>query len=264
MQEIKRTEREKEFIDFQDQLTAFIYRLVTNRQDTEDLTQETYIKAFKKLDTFREESSFKTWVFAIACNLAKDHLRKQDRWDVDYQDNCRTATFASRDIQMAMGNIAMSSPQGKFELKEHIDYCFTCMAKTLPIEEQICLMLKEIFDLKVAEIMHIAQLTEGQVKYALSKSRKSMVNIFDGRCALVHKKGVCHQCSELNGMFNPKQDFQQKALELKMVQEKDTNDSEHLFDLRVKLVKAIDPINADGYDLHNYMLENLPSHSTKK
>jgi len=41
------------------------------------------------------------------------------------------------------------------------------------------------------------------VKYYLHAGRSKMIGIFDGRCALINKEGVCHQCSELNGIFNP-------------------------------------------------------------
>ena len=70
----------------------------------------------------------------------RDFKAGQARWKEDYQDQCRTATYASTDIQATMADIAQNSTQGKFELKEHIDYCFTCMAKTLMLEEQVCLI----------------------------------------------------------------------------------------------------------------------------
>lgn len=254
-------EYQKEYISFQDELKSFIYRLVTNKQDTEDIVQETYIKAAKNIESFRGDSTFKTWVFAIATNYAKNFLKDKKRWHEDYQDNCRTATYASKEIQQTMFEITQNSPQGKYVLKEHLDYCFTCMSKTLSLEEQVCLMLKEMYGFKVKEIMQITQLSEGKVKHALADSRKRMINIFEGRCSLIGKQGACYQCTELNGMFNPQQDAEAEARKLKLVKEKSKANYEQLFDLRLELVKGIDPIKAEGFDFHNYMLENLPEHS---
>jgi len=48
--------------------------------------------------------------------------------------------------------IRTTSPQGQFEIKEHIAFCFTCIAKSLPLEQQISLLLKEVYEFKVNEI----------------------------------------------------------------------------------------------------------------
>ena len=122
------------------------------------------------------------------------------------------------------------------------------------------LILKEVYEFKVAEIEIIAGLSQGQVKYGLTNARARLRNIFDNRCSLINKTGACHQCSELNGMFNLQQVFAEEAVKLKMIKEKDKTNHEQLLQLRLQLVKNIDPVNAQGFNLHNYMLENVPNH----
>ncbi|WP_299466031.1 RNA polymerase sigma factor [uncultured Microscilla sp.] len=249
-----------QFVEFRPSLSSYIYRLVAHHQNTEDIVQEAYIKAFQHLAKFRGESSFKTWVFAIATNLAKDFLKKEQRWQEDYQDRCREATYASQEIQQTMADIAQNSTYGQFVLREHIDYCFTCISKTLMLEEQVCVILKEVYAFKVREIEVIMELSEGQVKYGLANARARLRHIFDNRCSLINKNGACHQCSELNGMFNPKQVFAVEANKVEMVKAQDKANHEQLLNLRLQLIQSIDPINAQGFDLHNYMLENMPHH----
>ena len=58
------------FAAFQPQLKSYLYRLLANRNDAEDLTHDTFIRAFDQLHTFKGESTLKTWVFRIATNLA--------------------------------------------------------------------------------------------------------------------------------------------------------------------------------------------------
>jgi len=53
-------------------------------------------------------------------------------------------------LQARMRDIVKNSPAEKYEFHEHIDYCFTCIAKTLEIEQQLALILKEIYDFKIA------------------------------------------------------------------------------------------------------------------
>lgn len=55
----------------------FVYRLVGNRADAEDITQETFFKAWKNLKKYHNDKSFKTWIYTIAHNTAIDALRKR-------------------------------------------------------------------------------------------------------------------------------------------------------------------------------------------
>src|ERR1700761_6937015 len=73
------------------QLKSYILRITASVADTEDIVQDTYLKAVDKLDSFRGESSLKTWLFAIASNIAKDNLRAQKRWTEDVTDIARAA-----------------------------------------------------------------------------------------------------------------------------------------------------------------------------
>ena len=60
-----------------DRVFRLAYRLTGNRPDAEDLTQETFVKAFRALDRFDLERPFAPWLFTIASRLAIDHLRRQ-------------------------------------------------------------------------------------------------------------------------------------------------------------------------------------------
>ena len=84
-----------QFLRFRGELTAYLFRLTTNRQDAEDLAQETYLKASKRLAGFSGKSTLKTWVFSIATNLARDHFRVQRRWQTDIQERCRAVIEGS-------------------------------------------------------------------------------------------------------------------------------------------------------------------------
>lgn len=55
----------------------FIFKLIGNKEDSEDITQETFIKAWQKLSKFDTEKNFKAWLFGIAKNTAIDKLRKK-------------------------------------------------------------------------------------------------------------------------------------------------------------------------------------------
>lgn len=59
---------------------AICYRLLGDRNTAEDVVQEVFIQVWKKIDLFREESKFSTWLHSVASNLAVTHYRKRSTW----------------------------------------------------------------------------------------------------------------------------------------------------------------------------------------
>ena len=245
------------FAEFQNQLKSYLYRLLTDRNDVDDLTHDTFIRAFSRISTFNQDAALKTWVFKIATNLAYDHLRKLKRWQADAQDRAADLAIGSEAIRQVFWMVHNTSPAGAYEMKEHIDYCFTCISKTLPIESQVALILKNMYDFQVKEICLILEKTEGVIKHLLNDARNIMTDIFEHRCALINKNGVCHQCSHINEIFNPKQDQQAELMKLELVKASKKYNREQLFTLRSLLVKAIDPLHAAGTDFHEEIMRCL-------
>jgi len=243
------------FSDFQPQLKSYIYRLIANRTDMEDLAHDVFILAYENIKTFKGESNLKTWVFTIATNHSREFLRKRKQWRTDTFVKTKDLSYKEEAVMKTIDHAHQHAPQGAFEIREHIDYCFTCVSKMLPLDQQTALILKDIYDFKVREIAEIMDISNGIIKHLLHNSRNKMINIFDDTCALVNKRGVCHQCSGLNGKFNPKQDSQEELIKIKMMNEKNKTDTQKLFALRAELVKSIDPLHARGTDLHEVFMQ---------
>ncbi len=245
-----------EFQDFKAQLKSFILRMTANVHDTEDILQDAYVKAHSKIETFKGDSSIKTWVFSIASNLAKDHLRSKKRWPENVTDICKTAALNNPVFFEEAMQIRHSSPQGQFEIKEHITFCFACISKSLPLEQQLTIFLKEVYEFKIKEIALIINQTDAMVKYYLHTGRTKMSAIFANRCSLINKSGVCHQCSELNGIFNPDQNTEEEMAKISLVKAAENPDSAHLLDLRMEIIKGIDPFHSDSSKLQLHHLEH--------
>jgi RNA polymerase sigma-70 factor, ECF subfamily len=257
---------QEEFLALKKDLSSFIFRITGHLQDTEDLLQDTYLRAAKSIHTFQGKSSLKTWVFTIATNITKDHFRGKKRWTTNCMINASDDAKNNPELMEKMINISKGGNEaGKFEIKEHINFCFTCMAKTLPVEQQVAVILKDVYGFKISEITVILGLSEGKVKHAISGGRETLLDIFEHKCALVSKKGVCYQCSELNGILNPKQDQQKELMKIKMVRDANKGKTkEELYKLRAELVKNIDPLHSNSTHLHTYFLSLMPHYSENK
>ena len=66
-------------LKYQSRLLAVSTRLVSNQSDALDVLQDTFVKAFRSLHTFRGESAFYTWLYRIAVNTAKNHLASKSK-----------------------------------------------------------------------------------------------------------------------------------------------------------------------------------------
>ena len=242
------------FVEFQPQLKSYLYRLIANRNDMEDLAHDVFIIAFENIKGFREEASLKTWVFTIATNEARRRLKKRKRWMINTFDRSRELAHSDEALMNRIEQANQLSPQGAYEIREHIDYCFTCVSKMLPLQQQIALILKDIYGFKIKEIGEIMDATAAQVKHFLHNARQKMIDIFNQTCALVNQNGICNQCSELNGKFNPKQNKQEELMKIKWVKNRDKHSHAELLKLRAKLVKGIDPLLTNGADLHEAMM----------
>jgi len=253
-----------EFVRLRDNLESFVFRFVCNRQDMEDIVQETYVKVFQNINTFQNRSSFKTWVFTIAANTAKNYLKKHKLWKENFQDKAEALHLESDEIMGLLKNVYYTSPDIQFEICEHISYCFNCIIKTLKLSQQICLLLKEIYGFKIKEIMEITLFSEGKVKHNLSYAKKNMALIFDQRCALINKKGICNQCNSLMDALHPEQAKDKKTAPDLFFTKSCKNDPVGLLNIRMEMIKLIHPLNSPNSHLNTYLIEHLPEWANMK
>lgn len=253
-QNIPQAKFEDEFIALRDNLSSYLYRLTANREDMEDLVQDTFLKVRERSGTFKGKSSFKTWVFAIATNLAHDNRRVRNRWALDAQDKCKNAAVEHEHYRERMMGTFQNQTEKQFDIAEHINYCFTCVAKNLELEKQIAVILKEVYDFKRSEIAEIMDISEGVVKHLLFEGRKELQDKFENRCALVNKNGVCYQCAQLNDYFQNNKDSAQKIAGTGF---SPLLGSEKNLDIRFSLINRINPLKGNGAALEDTILQIL-------
>lgn len=239
---------------FRDELRSYLYRLVADRDDADDLAQDTFVRAFDRLGSFEGRASLKTWVFTIATHLAMDVLRHRRRWPADVLDRAREEAIARPAVLQYLAGVHAAGPHGVFDIQEHIDFCFTCISKTLPLEEQVALLLRDVYRFRTRDVSVIMQTGDGAVKHYVHRARQTMSRVFDHRCALVRQDGACHQCSQLNGWFNPTQAAQEALVSIDMVRAATRANRERLLVLRERLVRSLNPLSNNGCDLHEAFL----------
>jgi RNA polymerase sigma-70 factor (ECF subfamily) len=235
-------------------LFAYIYRMVTQRQDAEDLLQDVLVRVLENLAQFRGEAPFKSWLFGIATHACLDHLRAKKRWRTEAQ---LVAEKEASNSPVAVERISgvMSQPDFVFEIREHIAYCFACISRTLEPEEQAALLLREVLGFGNEEAAGILRVSEPVFRHRLSAARATMIRSYEGLCQLINKEGACWQCRGLRE-FCPEDHRGADLVQIEVAPGLAVT-PENLFDARLRFVRAADMENGPVSKLHTWFFEAI-------
>lgn len=157
------TERFLYFLDtYGQQIFTLIVRMVGSPEDAEELTQDTFMKAFRHLSDFNGKSSFSTWLYRIAYNTALSSLRKQPNEVLSVDDRLWN-NLTENEIDRALDE----------EDEERIEQLQRALEKLTPDERALVTLFYEE-DRPIAEICHILNQTEGNIKVKLYRIRKKL------------------------------------------------------------------------------------------
>lgn len=161
---------------YQTRVYGMVFGMLRNREDARDVTQEAFVKAFRNLDSFRLESSFYTWIYRIAMNLAIDFTRKRKRRESTGYDE----GVASRNED---GEIAEAhhedGPGRQLERKRLFARIMDAMQE-LPEDQREVILLRELEGLQYKEIADIMGIPEGTVMSRLFYARKKLQKLLSG------------------------------------------------------------------------------------
>ncbi len=235
-------------------LFVYIYRMVALRQDAEDLLQDVLVRVLESLPSFRGEARFKSWLFGIATHACLDHLRHKRRWRVEAQLEGERETVA--DPAKIEGMVAaLSQPDFIFEIREHVAFCFTCIGRTLPPEEQAAVMLREVLGFSNEEAAKIVGVSEPVFRHRLSAARATMIQSYDGLCQLINKDGPCWQCRGLRE-FAPEANRGADLVHIEVAPGLAIT-PENLFEARLNIVREADLENGRTRSLHDMFYEGI-------
>jgi len=175
---------------------SVVRRLVGHPDDCADILQEATLKAWRSIADFEQRSQFGTWFTAIAARQAVDFLRKAKRWRTEAQVAYANLCAEDETLSSEVGS-AFADPDFSFEVREHIAYCFACVGRSLPPDEQAALVLRDVCQMSGREAAEALGISQSVLGHRLSAARQAMIDKYEGLCALVSKAGICHQCAGL-------------------------------------------------------------------
>ena len=158
----------------------FLFYMVKNREQAEDLVQEVYIKVLKSYDRFEGKSSEKTWIFSIARHVAIDFFRKQKSW--------RNRIIEKFDWGLRQVHDTTPLPEEIAIQNEEVKLMYRCLDKCT-VDQRLVLVLRFIQSLSVLETAETLGWTESKVKTTQHRALKVLKKQMEEEAA---KGGLLH------------------------------------------------------------------------
>ena len=158
-------------LKYQQRVINLISRFVKNHSDALDVSQETFIKAYRALPNFRGESAFYTWLYRIAVNTAKNHLTVQSR-------KITKSDYDVTDIEQIEGNMSLTeqtTPENLL-LKDELQETVLKTIENLPEDLKSAIMLREIDGLSYEDIANVMDCPVGTVRSRIFRAREMIDN----------------------------------------------------------------------------------------
>ncbi|WP_409206391.1 RNA polymerase sigma factor [Flavobacterium sp.] len=155
---------------YKDLVFTLSYKMVKNREEAEEISQDTFIKIFKSLNKFKGESKFSTWVYKITYNTCLDRLKKNKKENsVVYIED-----FSEHQVK------AIETVFDTIDEKERNQRIQDCLL-LLPSEDAFLLTLYYFDDQSIEEIAKVVDSNANNIKVKLFRSRKKMASILKER-----------------------------------------------------------------------------------
>ena len=158
---------------YQRPVFSLIYRMLRDREQSEDLAQETFVRVFNNIDRYDPKYKFSSWIFKIATNLTIDHIRKKEVATVSI-DGSRYAVTAD-EIEASTITVASGdeNPEELLEAKE-LGESIEQAIGALRAEYRTAILLRHVEGREYQEIADIMSLPLGTVKTFIHRARHEL------------------------------------------------------------------------------------------
>ncbi|AKH82473.1 RNA polymerase subunit sigma-70 [Streptomyces sp. CNQ-509] len=168
------------------ELQVHCYRMTGSYDESEDLVQETFLKAWRRRETYEGRAAVRAWLYRIATNTCLDHLRRHSRTPARYE---RLPGMAHGDAEpparvtwlqpypdelLADVPAADAGPEAQAVARETVDLVFLAALQHLPPRQRAALVLRDVVGLPAAETARLLDLSTAAVNSALQRARPAL------------------------------------------------------------------------------------------
>ncbi|WP_298904713.1 sigma-70 family RNA polymerase sigma factor [uncultured Psychroserpens sp.] len=151
---------------YKDLVFTLALRMLKNREEAEEVAQDTFIKTYKSIDKFKGDSKLSTWIYRVAYNTCLDRIKKNKK----HLNNVEINEFTAHEVK------TIDNALDKIEAREREEAIQRCI-NTLPSEDSFLLTLYYFDDLSLDEISKIVGISANSIKVKLFRCRKKLATI---------------------------------------------------------------------------------------
>jgi RNA polymerase sigma-70 factor, ECF subfamily len=155
---------------YKDLVFTLSMRMMKNKEEAEEVAQDTFIKTYNSLNKFKGDSKFSTWIYKVAYNTCLDRLKKNKR----QQHTVAIDEYTAHQVK------TLDNALDQIEAKEKQQAIQNCL-ELLPSEDSFLLTLYYFEELSLDEISKIVGLKPNNVKVKIFRSRKKLATILKER-----------------------------------------------------------------------------------
>jgi RNA polymerase sigma-70 factor (ECF subfamily) len=156
-------------LKYQHRIHKLVSRFVNDPSEAQDVTQDAFIKAYRALRSFRNDSAFYTWMYRIAINTAKNALVAGKRRPIDFNLDAQDPDQYERQSQLREGD----TPEGIL-LTEEIRQTVQQAMQDLPDDLRTAITLRELEGLSYEEIAAAMECPVGTVRSRIFRAREAI------------------------------------------------------------------------------------------
>lgn len=157
---------------YQERLFGTLVTMLGSAEDARDVAQDAFVQAYQKLESFRGQSAFYSWLFRIALNSSVDHHRRQRRPTVSIDAAREQSGAEPTDSHPEI------SPSFGMERTERQKLVQLALSKLSPEYREV-LVLKEMEDMKYEEIAGLVKIPVGTVRSRIHRGRAELKEILE-------------------------------------------------------------------------------------
>lgn len=155
------------------ELQVHCYRMLANYEDAQDMTQETFLRAWNKRESFKGRAALRTWLYRIATNACLDFLEKRnDRTPVPSELPDPGAEVLH--LQPYPDRMLPEDPQESVVARETIELAFIVAVQHLPPRQRAVFILRDVLGWPAVKVAGALELTVASVTSALQRARVTM------------------------------------------------------------------------------------------